>query len=147
MATKAETQIETDIYKIVKESELASLINGTVYRRGQRPKNATTEDCVVTFVSGLDGQTQTGVVNVNIYVPMRQSDLGTNKVEDLARVKKLEIAIIELTDNGDLSGNEEYVFERKATPSTTNIDDIEQTCICTQLSYKRASFIDDEDEE
>ena len=31
--------------------------------------NSQKEDCVISFLTGLDGQYQTGVININIFVP------------------------------------------------------------------------------
>ena len=66
---KTGQQIEDDIYALVKDSSLPSLISGTVYKFGMRPKDAKTEDAIVKFVTGLAGQIQDGVIVVNIYVP------------------------------------------------------------------------------
>ena len=66
---KTASQIETDIYKYFKD-KINSLINGQTYRLGVRPLNSQKEDCVISFLTGLDGEYQTGVLNINIFVPM-----------------------------------------------------------------------------
>ena len=43
---KTEKQIEKDVFRIIRDSELKAVIDGVVYRDGMRPKNATTEDIV-----------------------------------------------------------------------------------------------------
>ena len=53
---KTEKQIEKDIFRIIKASPINTMIGGTLYRNGMRPRNAKTEDAVVAFLSGLDGQ-------------------------------------------------------------------------------------------
>ena len=65
---KTASQIETDIYKYFKD-KITPLINGQTYRSGVRPLNSQKEDCVISFLTGLDGQYQTGVININIFVP------------------------------------------------------------------------------
>ena len=55
---KTEKQIEKDVFRIVKDSELKNVIGGSFYRAGMRPKNAMTEDVVVKFLTGIDGQEQ-----------------------------------------------------------------------------------------
>ena len=65
---KTASQIETDIYKYFKD-KIDTLINGQTYRNGVRPLNSQKEDCVISFLTGLDGQYQTGVININIFVP------------------------------------------------------------------------------
>ena len=52
---KTASQIETDIYKYFKD-KINPLINGQTYRSGVRPLNSQKEDCVISFLTGLDGQ-------------------------------------------------------------------------------------------
>lgn len=66
---KTSEDIEADVYRILKESALKKAIGGQVLRDGRRKKGATTEDAVVKFLSGIDGQEQSGVVLIHIYVP------------------------------------------------------------------------------
>lgn len=67
MAMKTGEEIEYDLYRWVK-SHLA--VRGEVYLSGKRPfDRGREEDCVVSFLSGRDGQTQRGVVIVSVYVP------------------------------------------------------------------------------
>jgi hypothetical protein len=67
---KTGSNIEQDFYDILKsQTELPSIISGDIYKGGMRPLDASTEDAVIVFVSGLDGQIQTGILVVNIYVP------------------------------------------------------------------------------
>ena len=66
---KTEMQIERDFYSFIKSSDLGKAIKGEVYRSEMRPANAKTEDLVIKFLAGLDGQIQTGVVIFNLYVP------------------------------------------------------------------------------
>ena len=64
---KTASQIEADIYKYFKD-KINTLINGQTYRNGVRPLNSQKEDCVISFLTGLDGQYQTGVININIFI-------------------------------------------------------------------------------
>ena len=66
---KTSEDIEADVYRILKESALKKAIGGQVLRDGRRKKGATTEDAVVKFLSGIDGQEQSGVVLIHIYAP------------------------------------------------------------------------------
>ena len=93
---KTETEIERDLFRLVKASPLYQEVRGKLYRRGMRPRNATTEDIVVTFISGEESQEQNGVINLNVYVPMITVGANTNKVQDLARVESLERLVLEL---------------------------------------------------
>ena len=66
---KTGEEVELDVFNIIKESPLAKEITGIVYREGTRPLDSKSEDIVVSFLTGIDGQFQAGSVNVNIYVP------------------------------------------------------------------------------
>ena len=62
-------QVQSDIYQFLRDSALSEMISGEVYRNGMRPRGSKAEDAVVTFITGMIGETQTGVVAVNIFVP------------------------------------------------------------------------------
>lgn len=131
---KTEAEIERDVFRIIKSSGIADEISGTVYRGGMRPMNSQAEDAVVTFLSGEDGQEQTGVVVVNIFVPKILFGKDTNKVKDITRIENLERIIVDLfTDYAD----QEYWFEIRTTPQALDYDDIDQTAIYTRIYYRR----------
>jgi hypothetical protein len=67
---KTGSAVEQDFYDIfTAQTILPGVINGTIYKRGMRPLDADTEDAVISLVAGMDGQIQTGVLVVNVYVP------------------------------------------------------------------------------
>ena len=89
---KVADEVEEDVFKLVKADAIAASISGTVYRQGMRPFNSGNEDIVISFLTGLDGQKQTGVVNINAYVP--DIDNGAQLlVKNIARCKTLAIAL------------------------------------------------------
>lgn len=133
---KTEKQIEKDIYRIVSGSTLATLLKGKVYRKGMRPQNAKTEDAVVGFLSGLDDQFQTGVVNVNVYVPFKEAK--TQKRPDIGRVDELEAEIRKVFEE-DIE-DPYYLLEVPESPQSDDLDDIEQTQINARIHYKRTTF-------
>ncbi len=59
---KTEMRIERDFYSFVKTSNLGMAVKGDVYRSEMRPPEAVTEDLVVKFLAGVDGQFQSGVM-------------------------------------------------------------------------------------
>ncbi len=63
------SDIEQDIYDMLKGSGLEAAISGSIYKSGMRPFNSSSQDVVITFLSGLSNQIQRGIVNVNVYVP------------------------------------------------------------------------------
>ena len=59
---KTGDEIELDVFNIITNSQLAKEIKGNVYREGTRDLNPMEEDIIVSFLTGLDGQFQTGSV-------------------------------------------------------------------------------------
>lgn len=129
---KTETQIERDFYLIAK-AHLGSVIRGTVYRRGQRPDNAKTEDCIAKFLGGIDEQIQTGTVVLNIYVPYIPYQDG-RKGEDLTRIAELEEAVNDILAEIE---DTDYDIKTETTPQSYEMDDIEQSIIAVRLRFNR----------
>lgn len=135
---KTEKQIEKDVFRIIRNSALRNAIGGTIYRESMRPKNATTEDIVVKFLTGIDGQEQSGIVLVHIYVPNIASVSGDGElVENITRIGQLqETANQVLSDLEDT----EYLFEKDGTPKSFEAEGIEQHFINIRLHYRRKTF-------
>lgn len=83
-------EIESDIYKIIAQSALKTSITGKIYKEGMRPVSSQEEDAVIAFMTGLDGQIQTGALNLNIYVPDIDNG-GGQLVKNGSRSRELEI--------------------------------------------------------
>lgn len=67
---KTSRQVQGDIYRLLRSSDMFPQLSGEVYRQGMRPRDSQLEDAVVIFTAGLaDGDIETGVVTVNIFVP------------------------------------------------------------------------------
>lgn len=131
--SKTEIQIERDFYTQVKASSLGEAIAGTVYRRGQRPENAKTEDLVVKLVAGLDEQIQTGVVLLNVYVPYISYQDG-RRGENLTRIGQLQEYANELFSQWE---DVDYLISKDNTPQTYQQDDIEQSIIAIRIKFQR----------
>lgn len=135
---KTEKQIEKDVFRIIRDSELKAVIGGVVYRDGMRPKNATTEDIVVKFLTGIDGQEQSGVVLVHIYVPNIKSPTGDGElVPNITRIDLLEEIANSLLSSLE---DTEYLFEKDGTPRSYPAEGIEQQFINVRIKYRRKSF-------
>lgn len=135
---KTEKSIERDLFRLIRDSSLARAVSGTLYRGGQRPKNATTEDIVVKFLTGTDGQEQAGVINVNIYVPDIVSVSGDGEtVENISRVDELEEIANESLAALD---SVEYWYAKDGTPTTFDVEDLSQHCINIRVHYRRKTF-------
>ena len=134
---KTAKQIEKDVFRIVRNSELKNVIGGTFYRAGMRPKNASTEDVVVKFLSGIDGQEQSGVVLIHVYVPNIQVSKDGELVENITRIDELEELLNTLIADFE---NDEYLFEKDGTPHSFPAEGIEQHFINVRLHYRRKTF-------
>ena len=87
---KTAKQIQGDVYTLLRDSTLCSMISGGVYRNGLRPRDSRLEDAVVTFTTGLPDQIQTGVVTINIFVPDIDPYENGVMVEDTERTEEVE---------------------------------------------------------
>ena len=134
---KTEKEIEKDVYRIIKASVLKDEIKGSFYRAGMRPKDAMSEDVVVKFHTGLDGQEQSGIVLVHIYVPNIKVSVDGELAEDITRIEHLENIL-----NGVINSmeNDEYWLEKDGTPKSFPGEGIEQHFINARIKYRRKSF-------
>ncbi|TXD47339.1 hypothetical protein [Polaribacter sp. IC073] len=129
-------QIEYEIYNLWKDL-INEEINGTFYLRGTRPINSDKEDAIISFMTGLDDQMQTGALNINIYVP--DIDIGnSNSVKNIARCNELEAFMLQLTENWTVKS--EYKFTLGQTINTFEEDDIHQHFVNVKLKYKRLTI-------
>ncbi|MCM1079700.1 MAG: hypothetical protein NC344_10185 [Bacteroidales bacterium] len=135
---KTSTQIERDVFRIVKSCMNGS-IGGGVYRKGMRPKDSDKEDCVVAFLSGMEGQLQSGEVYVHIYVPYTSAGCRSALIPDIARIEQLEVKLTELLM--ELGNDSEYLFSYRSTPSTVELEDIRQSQLSALITYERYIFI------
>lgn len=133
-ASKTEMQIERDFFLLVKQNPLGQVIKGAVYRSDMRPADAETEDLVVKFYTGVDGQVQTGTVIFDIYVPDVPYGKSGRKVSDKQRIGELQELIQSfVNDNTDT----EYLLSMETSPYTVEVEDIEQHCIKTRIKFNR----------
>ena len=134
---KTENQVERDFYGFVCNSTLGKAVSGKVCRSGMRPANADSEDIVVKFLAGLDEQIQSGVVIINVYVP----DIldGGRKVKDFGRIGTLESLIAEFVQDVNFSPQDYdgYRIETDGTPSSMQVEGIEQHVIYARIKFNR----------
>lgn len=112
------------------------VVSGGVYRNGTRPFDSDVEDVVVSFLTGrdsLDGFSQSGVVNVNAYVPMRNFG-GPLLVKDVKRCEELEEAISQLVDahrTGD------FLLVLDGTPTTFSEEGFSVVNVRVKYKYNK----------
>ena len=133
---KTAEEVESDVYTAVK-TYLKNSISGYVYRRGTRPTNrGSKEDAVVSFLSGLDGQVQTGVVVVNVYVPNeRRGD--SYSVKNVARSTAVSRTLLNMLKEMRISG---YDLRTERTVQTE--EDNGATRVTLRIKYKYNALID-----
>lgn len=132
---KTSKQVQGDIYQLLKDSTLYTLISGEVYRQGYRPRDSRLEDAVVIFTTGIPNQIQTGVVTVNIFVPdIDPYDNGV-WVEDGERTERVERLAQEWVDNLTTEVSC-YKFKLQQTIYTEEESEIKQHFVVVKLKYE-----------
>lgn len=133
---KTAKDIQTDFYTLLKDSDLAAMVNGIVYRDGFRPRDSKKEDIVIIYSAGEDdGEIQSGIVTLNIYVPDILPYKNGTMVENAARTAKIERAAQEWYES--IRGvMPEYIFRLCNTIHTTADEDINQHFVVVQVKYR-----------
>ena len=127
--------IETDIYKLI-STGIKTIISGNIYKSEGRPKNATSEDAVIIFMGGIDGQVQEGIVTLNIFIPDINNGSET-KVKDTKRCQEVESAVLSLID---ATHSTEYELTRKSMIQTFAVEEIKQHFVNTKIQFKRTTI-------
>nr|DAK43327.1 MAG TPA: hypothetical protein [Caudoviricetes sp.] len=134
---KTASQIETDIYKYFKD-KINSLINGQTYRSGVRPLNSQKEDCVISFLTGLDGQYQMGVININIFVPaVKNNDNQYRK--NFVRCDTIERALMPIIEEAK-TALRNYRLTLHQLIQTFEDTDIKQFFINAKVKFRYNTF-------
>ena len=128
--------IETDIYTLI-AAKLKTIISGKVYKSDGREKDAKTEDAVIIFMGGLDGQVQEGIVTVNIFIPDIDAGSKGAKVKDTKRCREVEAALLQTIDETITT---EYELTRKSIIQTFSIDEIDQHFVNAKIQFKRVTI-------
>ena len=130
---KTSRQVQGDIYRLLRGSDLAKSINGDVYRQGMRPRDSRSEDAVVVFTTGTSGQVQDGVVTVNIYVPDIDPLDDGSLVEDTRRTEELEAAAAEWAEGLRAPG---YLFRLDGAVHTAAEPFIAQHFVVVRIRWR-----------
>lgn len=132
---KTGKQVQGDIYRMLRESDLSSVLTGEVYRGGLRPRDSDKEDAVVIFTTGLPTQIEEGIVTVNIFVPdIDPYDNGV-LVENGARTEEIEALAAEWVES--LTTEKScYKFDLQQTIYTEEEAEIHQHFVVVKLHYR-----------
>lgn len=134
---KTASQIEADLYKYFKD-KIDPLINGQTYRNGVRPLNSQKEDCVISFLTGLDGQYQTGVVNINIFVPLVKNNDNQYR-KDFVRCDAIERALMPIIEESK-TALRNYKLTLHQLIQTFEETDIKQFFINAKIKFRYNTF-------
>lgn len=134
---KTASQIEADLYKYFKD-KIDQLINGQTYRNGVRPLNSQKEDCVISFLTGLDGQYQTGVININIFVPMVKNNDNQYR-KDFIRCDAIEQALMPIIEEAE-TDLRNYRLQLHQMIQTFEETDIKQFFINAKIKFRYNTF-------
>nr|DAK71991.1 MAG TPA: hypothetical protein [Caudoviricetes sp.] len=134
---KTASQIEADLYKYFKD-KINPLINGQTYRNGVRPLNSQKEDCVISFLTGLDGQYQTGVVNINIFVLMVKNN-DNQYMKDFVRCDAIEQALMPIIEEAE-TDLRNYRLQLHQMIQTFEETDIKQFFINAKIKFRYNTF-------
>lgn len=126
-------QVQSDFIAMLKGSELASAVNGGIYRNGYRPRDSRNEDIIVTFVNGIPHQIEEGAVTVSIYVPDIVEDDSTY-VEDGRRTAELE-AVADAWVSSLNASHSRYKISLMRSISTVRDEAIHQHIVAVQMEY------------
>ncbi len=134
---KTASQIEADIYKYFKD-KIDPLINGQTYRNGVRPLNSQKEDCVISFLTGLDGQYQTGVININIFAPLVKNNDNQYR-KDFVRCDDIEQALMPIIEESK-TALKNYKLQLHQMIQTFEETDIKQFFINAKIKFRYNTF-------
>ena len=134
MSTRTSKEIQTDFFNLVKDSPLATSINGGVYRHGMRPRDSKMEDVTVSFVSGLPNQLQTGVIALCIFVPDIDPYGNGVYVENCQRTLVLERVAQDWIDSYP-ARNMDYILRLQDTIATVEDATIKQHFVSVMIHY------------
>ena len=134
---KSGDDIIDDLFPIIRDSGLMSIVNGKLYKDGtMRPLNSNKEDVIMTFKTGLDGQFQDGAVVINIYVPDIDINAG-GKSKNSPRTTEISKACYEIFDKKSF-GN--YLFWYGNMVNTFREDAIDQHFVSIDLRFRHIIY-------
>jgi hypothetical protein len=94
------------VWQLLNGSSLKSNINGVVCKT-RRPAGSTNEDVVINSLFVDNEQLQSGIINVNLYIPNKAQKFGEiqdNSQPNFARLKELVTIAVELLDDVYVDG-------------------------------------------
>jgi len=133
--SRTASEIQGDVYDLLRKSDLAQGLSGSVYRRGYRPRDSRLEDAEVIFTTGTPGEIESGVVTINIYCPDIDPYNNGVMVENGQRISEIEKA----ADNWVktlVASRSNYLFSLKQTIHSVADREVKQHFVVIRLYYR-----------
>ena len=132
---KTGSEIENDVIGLLNDSSLKEAVAG-IYADGMRPVVSGAQEAVVSFVSGTNGQIQSGMIDVNVYVP--DTDAGSGRpVKNRVSCARLEKRLAEVAGRLGMAG---YEFSAGDTIRTVRAETGNEHYVNLRLNFKRTTF-------
>lgn len=133
---KTADEIVTDVMGFLEGTALVGGLSGRVYRDGYRPRDSRKEDLVVIHTSGLAGQTQTGVVTLQVWVPDMDSNRNGVLEKDGRRCGELEGAVRDWVEGLTTARTPGYRFRVQQTITTEEDREVGQHFVVLRMNYE-----------
>jgi len=131
---KAQNQILTVIYKIIKDSPINDL-NGEIYKK-TRKTNSNLEDCVISLISGTNAKF---LQVAGLYVKIFYNDLEDDNTysEDDLRGQALELLLFDLSEILLKTNGYSFQVQSRETYTESVLDDnIHQHYAILKINFK-----------
>lgn len=127
---KTESEIHTEFYHILKDSDVHKLAGGKIYKAPNiRPLNSTTDDIVISTLSSGIAQIQEADLNINIFV---HDEMVEGQAVPSPKVKELERAALDLLESIVQNDyNAKLVIQR-----VYKVEGVNQHCINNRIYYR-----------
>lgn len=130
---KSDIEIKDILLGVIDGSELHNAVSGGLYK-DQRPTNSGKEDIIISILNGLNGEIQTAVINVNIYVP--DVARGNDTIENAPRIRLLSKLAYELLEDY-VAGDYRFEIEKQQCFKVNGID---EHCINNRILIEITNF-------
>lgn len=103
---KNDIEMQEDIYNLLLNSELPSIISGGIYKF-TRPVDSSKEDIVIGTLYINAKQLQTGIFNINIHVPNLPAEISENPAAldttqpDIERMQEIGAVAVSVIQNAN----------------------------------------------
>lgn len=132
MNTLTSREVQSEVYRLLKDSPLKKALNGGLYHDTTRPRDSKGEDILIRYTAGTAGDIAEGVVTILIYSQPIVARDGTLR-EDLARTSEIERLAQQWVSSLRAS---HYLFTLRDTIQTYRDTELQQDFTSVKLTYR-----------